>query len=177
MPMEARRRRSRASSDMVVSSWPSTRTLPELARSRPASTMSRLVLPEPDGPTMPTAAPVSMSRSRPCRMLTGPALDCTVRRRSRTRTIGPVASASGAERGEVMTSLAAGYGPRRRFLEALGVLDCLVFIRSAEAAPVRLLVLGDSLGAGYGLARDDAFQTRLAEALKAAGHDVAIVDG
>ena len=57
------------------------------------------------------------------------------------------------------------------------MLDCLVFIRSAEAAPVRLLVLGDSLGAGYGLARDDAFQTRLAEALKAAGHDVAIVDG
>ena len=57
------------------------------------------------------------------------------------------------------------------------VLDCLVFTRSAEAAPVRLLVLGDSLGAGYGLARDDAFQTRLAEALKAAGHDVAIVDG
>jgi acyl-CoA thioesterase-1 len=73
--------------------------------------------------------------------------------------------------------MAAGYGPRRRFLEALVVLDCLVFIRSAEAAPVRLLVLGDSLGAGYGLARDDAFQTRLAEALKAAGHDVAIVDG
>jgi acyl-CoA thioesterase-1 len=73
--------------------------------------------------------------------------------------------------------MAAGYGPRRRFLEALVVLGCLVFIRSAEAAPVRLLVLGDSLGAGYGLARDDAFQTRLAEALKAAGHDVAIVDG
>ena len=45
------------------------------------------------------------------------------------------------------------------------------------AAPVRLLVLGDSLGAGYGLARADGFQARLAEALRARGHDVAIVDG
>ncbi len=47
----------------------------------------------------------------------------------------------------------------------------------ARAAPVRLLVLGDSLAAGYGLARQDAFQTRLAEALRAHGHDVAILDG
>jgi len=54
------------------------RTLPEVGRSRPASTMSRLVLPEPEGPTTPTMAPVSMSRSMPCRMLTGPALDGTV---------------------------------------------------------------------------------------------------
>ena len=56
-------------------------------------------------------------------------------------------------------------------------LGCLVFTRKARAAAVRLLVLGDSLGAGYGLAREDAFQTRLAEALRAAGHDVAMVDG
>jgi len=56
-------------------------------------------------------------------------------------------------------------------------LGCLVFTRKARAAAVRLLVLGDSLGAGYGLAHEDAFQTRLAEALAAAGHDVAMVDG
>ena len=42
---------------------------------------------------------------------------------------------------------------------------------------MRLLVLGDSLAAGYGLAHADAFQTRLAEALGAAGLDVAMVDG
>ena len=36
----------------------------------------------------------------------------------------------------------------------------------ARAASVRLLVLGDSLAAGYGLAHEDAFETRLAEALK-----------
>lgn len=56
-------------------------------------------------------------------------------------------------------------------------LGCLVFTGPAQAAPVRLLVLGDSLAAGYGLAHEDAFQTRLAEALGAAGLDVAIVDG
>ena len=46
-----------------------------------------------------------------------------------------------------------------------------------RAAPVRLLVLGDSLTAGYGLAAKDGFQARLAAALRTHGHDVAIVDG
>lgn len=47
----------------------------------------------------------------------------------------------------------------------------------ARAAPVRLLVLGDSLAAGYGLARADGFEAQLAAALRARGHDVAIIDG
>jgi acyl-CoA thioesterase-1 len=45
------------------------------------------------------------------------------------------------------------------------------------AAPPRLLVLGDSLSAGYGLAHDDGFEAQLQKALKAAGHDVTIIDG
>jgi len=56
-------------------------------------------------------------------------------------------------------------------------LGCLVFTRQARAARTRLLVLGDSLGAGYGLAQADAFQPVLARALQAAGHEVAMVDG
>ncbi|OJY65752.1 MAG: arylesterase [Rhodospirillales bacterium 70-18] len=57
-------------------------------------------------------------------------------------------------------------------------LACLIFIcPPASAAPLRLLVLGDSLGAGYGLAHADAFQSQLAAALRARGHDVAILDG
>lgn len=47
----------------------------------------------------------------------------------------------------------------------------------AQARTLRLLVLGDSLAAGYGLAAPDGFQARLAAALKAAGRDVAIIDG
>jgi acyl-CoA thioesterase-1 len=47
----------------------------------------------------------------------------------------------------------------------------------AAAAPPRLLILGDSLTAGYGLAHDDGFEVRLQQALKAHGHDVTIIDG
>ena len=47
----------------------------------------------------------------------------------------------------------------------------------AAAAPIRLLILGDSLTAGYGLARADGFQAQLAAALKARGRDVVLIDG
>jgi acyl-CoA thioesterase-1 len=47
----------------------------------------------------------------------------------------------------------------------------------APAKPIRLLVLGDSLSAGYGLAHADGFEVQLQAALQARGHDVTIVDG
>jgi acyl-CoA thioesterase-1 len=47
----------------------------------------------------------------------------------------------------------------------------------ALAASPKLLVLGDSLSAGYGLPHDQGFEVRLQQALKARGHDVTIVDG
>ena len=43
--------------------------------------------------------------------------------------------------------------------------------------PIRLLVLGDSLTAGYGLPRADGFQARLQAALRAKGILVTIIDG
>jgi acyl-CoA thioesterase-1 len=46
-----------------------------------------------------------------------------------------------------------------------------------RAAPPRLLVLGDSLTAGYGLAHDEGFEVQLQQALKARGHPVTIIDG
>ncbi len=75
------------------------------------------------------------------------------------------------------------YGPLGRrakarpavFAVALSV--CLGAGRAASAAPVRLLVFGDSLVAGYGLAHEDGFEARLAAALHADGHDVTILDG
>jgi len=48
---------------------------------------------------------------------------------------------------------------------------------SAPSKPVRLLVLGDSLSAGYGLAHADGFEVQLRAALRARGHEVTIVDG
>ena len=47
----------------------------------------------------------------------------------------------------------------------------------ASAAPPRLLVLGDSLSAGFGLPHDDGFEVQLQRALAANGHDVSIIDG
>lgn len=46
----------------------------------------------------------------------------------------------------------------------------------AFADPVSLVVLGDSLSAGYGLGPGDGFTAKLAAALKAGGHDVAVID-
>ena len=48
---------------------------------------------------------------------------------------------------------------------------------STIAAPLRLLILGDSLTAGYGLPRAEGFQARLTAALTAKGLEVTIIDG
>jgi acyl-CoA thioesterase-1 len=45
------------------------------------------------------------------------------------------------------------------------------------AAPVHVLILGDSLTSGYGLPAADGFEAQLAAALKAAGANVALIDG
>jgi acyl-CoA thioesterase I len=47
----------------------------------------------------------------------------------------------------------------------------------AFGSPIRLLVLGDSLTAGYGLPRSDGFQARLTAALRAKGIEVSLIDG
>lgn len=52
----------------------------------------------------------------------------------------------------------------------------LMMISGADAKSVTILALGDSLTAGYGLAPSDAFPVKLEAALKAKGHDVAIVN-
>jgi acyl-CoA thioesterase-1 len=84
-----------------------------------------------------------------------------------------------------MASMADPYGPCVRLRIATRLLHCGVFIplvlmmlhAPAHAAPPKLLVFGDSLVAGYGLAQPDGFQARLADALKAAGHPVTMLDG
>ena len=47
----------------------------------------------------------------------------------------------------------------------------------ARGAPIRLLVLGDSLTAGFGLAHEDGFQARLAGGLRVHGIGVTLIDG
>lgn len=59
---------------------------------------------------------------------------------------------------------------------AIALLACLLAI-AAQAAPVRLLILGDSLSAGYGLPHGDSFEAQLAAALAGRGLDVRVIDG
>lgn len=49
-------------------------------------------------------------------------------------------------------------------------------VAAAAAEPVRLMILGDSLTAGYGLHRGDAFVARLQAALRAEGYAVEVID-
>jgi len=72
------------------------------------------------------------------------------------------------------------YGAVVRRGQRLLLAACLAVGGAAgaqAAAPVNLLVLGDSLTAGYGLPLPDGFQAKLAAALKAKGADVILVDG
>jgi acyl-CoA thioesterase-1 len=74
--------------------------------------------------------------------------------------------------------MAAGYGLGRMAREAVLLAACLVFMAGPAGAadPPRLLVLGDSLAAGFGLARADGFEAQLAAALAAHGHQVRLID-
>lgn len=72
-----------------------------------------------------------------------------------------------------------GYGPGRRIVNAglgLGVIALLWPRFAVSENPLRLLALGDSLTAGYGLPADQAFPARLEAALRAAGHPVEVIN-
>jgi acyl-CoA thioesterase-1 len=73
----------------------------------------------------------------------------------------------------------ATYGPRLSFRQIIFAALALLFglSEAAGARPLRIVALGDSLTAGYGLAADAAFPARLQAALKAKGFDVEIVNG
>lgn len=60
---------------------------------------------------------------------------------------------------------------------ALGLLFAVLAAASPlHAKTIQIVVLGDSLAAGYRLAPEEAFPVQLEAALKARGHDVAIVN-
>jgi acyl-CoA thioesterase-1 len=72
-------------------------------------------------------------------------------------------------------SMIAPYGALRLAANVAAAV-LLLFSTAASARPVRILVLGDSLTAGYGLPASDAFQAQMTAALRAKGHDVTLVD-
>jgi acyl-CoA thioesterase-1 len=73
------------------------------------------------------------------------------------------------------------YGTKARCAKAVcAALGILLWLGggapSGRHVPT-LLVFGDSLVAGYGLAHEDGFEAQLQAALRKAGHDVVILDG
>ena len=71
----------------------------------------------------------------------------------------------------------SAYGLRAAFLRAaLALLACAPAV-AARATPLRLLVLGDSLSAGFGLPRDEGFESQLQAALAAHGIAARVIDG
>jgi acyl-CoA thioesterase-1 len=77
-----------------------------------------------------------------------------------------------------MASIAATYGLGAALRKAVGLtlLFLMLAVPAANAAPVRLLVLGDSLSAGFGLPHEQGFEAQLQAALAERGHDVRIID-
>jgi acyl-CoA thioesterase-1 len=76
-----------------------------------------------------------------------------------------------------MSSIAGRYGPLHHALKAIFVL-ALLWPGAGRPAPMplRLLILGDSLTAGYGLPAADGFQAQLAAALHTRGRTVTVID-
>ena len=72
-------------------------------------------------------------------------------------------------------SMIAPYGALRLVANAV-FAAVLLFAAAAQARPVRILVLGDSLTAGYGLPAPRAFQSQMQAALRAEGYDVTLID-
>jgi len=74
------------------------------------------------------------------------------------------------------SALRTGYGLVRAIVNA-GFVAALLLCRPAGAEEaVRILVLGDSLTAGYGLARGAAFPARLEAGLRAGGVDARVIN-
>ncbi|HEY3918156.1 MAG TPA: arylesterase [Stellaceae bacterium] len=72
-----------------------------------------------------------------------------------------------------------GYGRKARFVNRAALVAVLALLLPAAPAlaATRILALGDSLTAGYGLAPDKAFPVQLAARLKADDHDVVVDNG
>ena len=69
--MRLARRAESLASDREPTSTPSISTVPELGRSRVPMRLRSVDLPEPEGPTMATNSPSSISRLTPAQAATG----------------------------------------------------------------------------------------------------------
>lgn len=86
---------------------------------------------------------------------------------------------TGVRRGAPCADGRPAYGPVLRLVNLTAALLLLAFAAAgaATAAPARLLLLGDSLTAGYGLPAADSFPAQLEAALAKAGIAAEVING
>jgi acyl-CoA thioesterase I len=77
---------------------------------------------------------------------------------------------------EFLKTKSPSYGHWRLLVQALALAGLLATASHAAARTIRLVVLGDSLTAGFGLPPGKAFPDRLQAALRARGWDVAVLN-
>jgi len=72
-----------------------------------------------------------------------------------------------------------GYGVKRLIVNVLALLSVAMGFTYPVYAndAVKILALGDSLTAGYGLAQSDSFPSQLETALRDQGHDITVING
>ncbi len=70
----------------------------------------------------------------------------------------------------------APYGALRLLANAAIFLCALFCAATANGKPIRILILGDSLTAGYGLPHSEGFQAQMQAALQGKGYDVSLID-
>jgi acyl-CoA thioesterase-1 len=80
--------------------------------------------------------------------------------------------------GDPMRSAEIAAGARRRVFLALLAALCLPGIAPAQPdeTDFRIVAFGDSLTAGFGLSKSDAFPAKLEAALRARGHKLTVID-
>ena len=123
-------------------------------------------LPDPLGPTSPRVSPSATSSEMSCRISTRPALPMSERLTS-------VSESAGSGMG-VLPVVAAGYGVSRGLGKA--ILAIGLTTGAALADPVRIVALGDSLTAGYGLPVTEGFVPQLQAWLDSEGIEAEVVN-
>ena len=113
-------------------------------------------MPDPEGPTIPTVSPLLMSSETSCKISTGPALLCRVRETVSRAIAGLVTSGRSALKGVAKT-----HATFQGIFKAAALIPLALVPAHAADDPVRIVVFGDSLAAGYGLLPADGFTAQL----------------
>src|ERR1051326_6430906 len=180
MPTCLPRNRASASSSSLRRSCPATITAPLSGRSNPVITISRVDLPEPDGPSSATASPRPICRVTSRRIRTRAAPRPSDRLTSHSVTASPAPAEEDPEMSFMRStgpSVRPSYGWRRAVVQfACGLAACSVVFMAATAprasgagTPIRLVVLRRLLTARPGPPATGGFVPRLQAALAADG--------